>query len=246
MTVYSFSGRLLALPLSLHLALSPLALAGEQVIECASRHDRYQYCSVDTDGYVRLDRQLSRSPCIEDRTWGYDDDGVWVDEGCRARFAVGYGYDDDYDDDYNNDYDDDDDKDIDGKDLATAAVVIGGIALLGALLGDQNSAQPAPDYPPNYPTDPYPQQPPYLPQTPAWAVGTFRGYDAFYRTQLELTIAPNGVVSGYADGNPVSGSFQNNELRIRDMAFAVQPEGDGLSAVQRGNDSNRVRYHRLR
>jgi hypothetical protein len=33
-------------------------------------------------------RQLSDASCLLGKTWGYDDQGVWVDEGCSAGFAV--------------------------------------------------------------------------------------------------------------------------------------------------------------
>ncbi|MBM4254271.1 MAG: DUF3011 domain-containing protein [Deltaproteobacteria bacterium] len=60
-----------------------------QSINCASESGRHQYCRAQTDGYVRLDEQYSDAPCVAGRTWGYDDWGVWVDNGCRARFIVG-------------------------------------------------------------------------------------------------------------------------------------------------------------
>jgi hypothetical protein len=47
----------------------------------------YQYCRADTRNGVRLYRQLSRSSCQYNNTWGYDRRGVWVDNGCRAEFA---------------------------------------------------------------------------------------------------------------------------------------------------------------
>ncbi|MFN2240619.1 MAG: DUF3011 domain-containing protein, partial [Thermoanaerobaculia bacterium] len=28
------------------------------------------------------------SPCVRNQTWGEDRDGIWVDGGCRAEFAV--------------------------------------------------------------------------------------------------------------------------------------------------------------
>ncbi|HXH03617.1 MAG TPA: DUF3011 domain-containing protein [Candidatus Competibacteraceae bacterium] len=66
-------------------------------VTCESRDERYTYCRADTRGGVRLVDRLSRSPCIEGRTWGYDRRGIWVDQGCRARFALGSGgYYDDY------------------------------------------------------------------------------------------------------------------------------------------------------
>lgn len=60
---------------------------------CESNDMRVARCLVDTRGGVRLVRQDSDAPCIQGRTWGYDRDGVWVSNGCRARFTVGsYGY----------------------------------------------------------------------------------------------------------------------------------------------------------
>jgi hypothetical protein len=51
---------------------------------------------IDTRGGVRLVRQLSDRPCTYGRSWGYDQDHIWVDRGCRGVFEVGgrngYGY----------------------------------------------------------------------------------------------------------------------------------------------------------
>lgn len=63
------------------------SLRGELVV-CESDGSR-RICRADTRGGVVLQRQISRSACIEDRTWGYDQSGVWVDEGCRAEFMIG-------------------------------------------------------------------------------------------------------------------------------------------------------------
>jgi len=62
-----------------------------QTIDCASEQGRHRYCRARTDGYVRLDEQYSDTPCVAGRTWGYDDSGIWVDNGCRARFVIGRG-----------------------------------------------------------------------------------------------------------------------------------------------------------
>lgn len=59
-----------------------------QRVECASQNDGYSYCSVYTGGHVTLIRQLSQSPCREGRSWGFDDRGIWVNDGCRAEFEV--------------------------------------------------------------------------------------------------------------------------------------------------------------
>ena len=61
-----------------------------QIIRCESNDGRSRGCPIDARGGVRLIRQLSRSPCIEGQTWGRDRHGLWVSQGCRAEFEVGY------------------------------------------------------------------------------------------------------------------------------------------------------------
>jgi|GEM_PF-2671095 len=56
-----------------------------------SDNGHYQSRRVDTRGGVRLVRKLSDAPCIYGRSWGFDRDRVWVDDGCRAVFEVGNG-----------------------------------------------------------------------------------------------------------------------------------------------------------
>lgn len=73
------------------------------VLACESQEGRYRECRANTRNGVRLVRQLSTRPCIEGRTWGTGRDSIWVNDGCRAEFAVGgrsYGYDRDDDDRY--------------------------------------------------------------------------------------------------------------------------------------------------
>ncbi len=90
---------------------------GEDIdrITCGSDGIRREYCGFRNRG-VRLVEQLSRAPCVEDRTWGHDRQGVWVERGCRAVFDVrdregGRRNDDDRDGE--RDWDDDD-RDYDG------------------------------------------------------------------------------------------------------------------------------------
>lgn len=67
------------------------------LVRCESVEERTRYCTTDIHGDVRLVNQLSHSPCIEGRTWGWDREGIWVTEGCRAEFEIDqdYGYGDD-------------------------------------------------------------------------------------------------------------------------------------------------------
>jgi hypothetical protein len=90
----------------------PAGAAPERTINCESHDYRYQYCRVDTDSHVRLERQLSAfSRCVYGDTWGYDRRGVWVDRGCQAEFRVGR----------------------DGGGDGKTAAVVGGVAL-GAII----------------------------------------------------------------------------------------------------------------
>ena len=60
----------------------------QYVLTCASEDGRRHYCSADTRGGVTMQRQRSGSPCTQGTTWGFDQNGVWVDRGCRADFMV--------------------------------------------------------------------------------------------------------------------------------------------------------------
>jgi len=59
-------------------------------VRCESQGKNRSYCHADTSGGVSLARQLSRAACIQGRSWGYDGGGVWVDDGCRGEFHLGY------------------------------------------------------------------------------------------------------------------------------------------------------------
>ncbi len=67
------------------------APARKYTLTCESQQRHYHRCSAPNDGHVRLLEQLSRSACIQGRSWGYDRRGIWVDHGCRARFQVSDG-----------------------------------------------------------------------------------------------------------------------------------------------------------
>ena len=62
-----------------------------QIIRCESNpssDNGRKYCSANTRGGVRLSRRLGNAECIEGSSWGYDNNGVWVDNGCRAEFEL--------------------------------------------------------------------------------------------------------------------------------------------------------------
>ena len=59
-------------------------------IHCQSGNYQYNMCMVDTGrgSRVYVARQISKTPCVEGRTWGWNRAGVWVDAGCEAVFTV--------------------------------------------------------------------------------------------------------------------------------------------------------------
>ena len=59
---------------------------------CESKDSHTRYCNADTRYGVQIVRQLSRSACIEGRSWGVTNEGVWVSRGCRAEFSAGDRY----------------------------------------------------------------------------------------------------------------------------------------------------------
>ena len=59
-----------------------------RIVVCESTDRRTAYCNADTRGGIRLSRQLSDRRCIRGSTWGTNQRGIWVTDGCRAEFEV--------------------------------------------------------------------------------------------------------------------------------------------------------------
>lgn len=101
------------------LVLSPANVSAQEVqglgfgslaerVVCESHDGRYRECrgGQGVVQEVRLARQLSRTACIEGRTWGFNRGSVWVNHGCRAEFEVRYrGRDNDWNNGWNRDRD---------------------------------------------------------------------------------------------------------------------------------------------
>ena len=58
------------------------------MVTCESLNGRPGLCLADTTEGVRLVRRISDSNCQFGRDWGWDMNGIWVDNGCRGEFAV--------------------------------------------------------------------------------------------------------------------------------------------------------------
>jgi len=89
-------------------------------MSCASNDFHRHVCAADTSGGVQMVHQKSEAKCIQNSTWGYDKNGIWVDRGCRAEFEVRIQVPAvvehrDHDRDHGRDHDRDHDADREGR-----------------------------------------------------------------------------------------------------------------------------------
>ena len=68
----------------------PDAPAAASIVRCSSKlGEPRQSCPADTSHGVLLRTSTGEAPCLLGKTWGYDDNGIWVADGCSAEFVVG-------------------------------------------------------------------------------------------------------------------------------------------------------------
>lgn len=60
-----------------------------RTVVCESDFSGRHNCAAETSGGIQLSRQLSKTNCVLNKTWGYDSRGIWVSKGCRAEFLLG-------------------------------------------------------------------------------------------------------------------------------------------------------------
>jgi hypothetical protein len=60
---------------------------GQRTLRCESVDGREKHCAASLRG-AGLQKQVSRTPCIQGRNWRWDASGIWVKDGCRADFAI--------------------------------------------------------------------------------------------------------------------------------------------------------------
>lgn len=183
-----------------------------RTIRCKSSHGQRHYCRGRTDNRVTLVRQYSDTRCRKGSNWGFDRDGVWVDDGCEAEFRIGRG-----DGHAGRNRDDDS-----GNDNAIAAgAALAGLAIVAALASHEEKHQA--DIPP-------------------WAVGTFFGYDDLEGKELKLTVLPGGSVTGYADQHQFSGKLDGARLETGRHRFTIARSGNGFVATDLTDSAHKVRF----
>lgn len=58
-------------------------------VTCASTAGSRSQCAADTSAGVTLMRSTGPGQCLLGNTWGYDQTGVWVSDGCAGEFMLG-------------------------------------------------------------------------------------------------------------------------------------------------------------
>jgi hypothetical protein len=56
---------------------------------CESEPGERRVCPGDTSAGVALMKSTGPASCLLGKTWGYDDKGVWVADGCGGEFQLG-------------------------------------------------------------------------------------------------------------------------------------------------------------
>jgi hypothetical protein len=70
-------------------AFIPPATAVADSLMCASAQGAREHCAAETSAGVVLMKSTGTTACLLGKTWGYDDTGVWVFDGCVGEFIVG-------------------------------------------------------------------------------------------------------------------------------------------------------------
>ena len=203
---------------------SNLAAQGEYNVKCKSENWQYTRCSLRTPGYVTMVKQESKSPCTQGRTWDFDRREIWVDDGCAAEFRVHPS----------------DSEHLTGGEAAAAAGIVLGAAILGALANNKDHSYDDHYQDPNY------QGSRHSSFVPQWMIGTFRGYNPQYGTNVTLTINPDGrAMARTDDGRPIPGWINNQELHVGDAIFDVNQTREGFVTHPVGDHHNVLRYQRV-
>jgi hypothetical protein len=70
-------------------APKPVHAQQPETFSCQSVDGQRRFCRVDSSrGPIQMSRQLGDVRCTEGQNWGIENDGVWVDRGCRAEFMI--------------------------------------------------------------------------------------------------------------------------------------------------------------
>jgi len=228
----------LTLPRAAALVLALVAAPGAHAdynITCGSEGGRHKTCALREPGYVSLVRQISGARCEQGRSWDYDRREIWVDNGCEAEFRVEQwshrrG---------NEGSSSASSGDASSHDAAVAAAVVAGAAILGALASNKDHQDDYKYRDPNY------YGPRHTSYVPGWMVGTFRGYNPMYGSEVVMTIRPDGRMNANANGQAINGYINDEQLHVGPVIFDIDQTREGFITSQKGDRHNEVRYRRI-
>lgn len=202
----------------------------EQTIRCESHDHAYKFCPVETHGYVRLDRQLSkRTECRQGRNWDFDRRGIWVDDSCKGVFVVEDRHHSSGHEDHH------------GKEAVAA---VAALALIAAAASASNNKSNHNQDKNNHYQDKNYGHGGHSSYIPKWMVGDFSGYNLQYGTQVEMRISSDGRMRAHINGVNLTGYVNDQRAYIGDSEFYIDRAGDGFNTTQVGTESNKVHYSR--
>ncbi|PZQ64408.1 MAG: hypothetical protein DI570_05380 [Phenylobacterium zucineum] len=212
---------LIAAPLNVATFAAPAA--ADDYVRCESRDNRYQTCPISAGkhGYVRLNRQLGRHPCVQGRSWDYDKRRIWVDDNCRGEFVV-------------------EGRDGGGVNKGAAAAAVIGALVIGAAIASANKKDKDRD---NYDDDGY-YGGGHASYVAPWMEGEFAGYNTRYNEPVDLSISRDGRVTVRAKGQSVKGYVNGGRLYVGDHEFYLTRVADGVQTSQVDDPGNTVVYRR--
>jgi len=204
-------------------ALPQVAAAASREVLCESKHHNHAYCPTGPHGSVRVMEAFGRSRCEEGSTWGTDSGGIWVDQGCYARFWV-----------------EDPSSSHSNRNRNIAAGAIGAAAIAAIIASSKHDRD-------TEATDYYaPAQPPPQPYYRNRMVGRFHGYDSLHKADINVDIDPAGRVQYYALGQHVAGSLRGDRIFYRNGAtYSVEPTPSGFVLRWEGDPSNAISFQRV-
>lgn len=233
--------------------------AGDNTIVCESEFRQYRYCPAATGGAASIKRQLSPTACVQGQNWGYDRNGVWVSDNCRAEFTVGATWNPAVGADHagavtcesvRSEYKycpaDTQSNVRVSEEFSRSTCVLGqtwgydrnGVWAQGgcrakfAYGGGTTGTGHSTAAPAT--------------AIPDWLVGSFRGYNPLYDAGVQLDIAASGAVTGFLRGDRISGRYENGKLLVEGVQYTVREETDGFRTIQDSDPDNQVIYTRTR
>src|SRR6059058_1509455 len=58
-------------------------------VSCRSKLGQRSSCPADSSKGIVLAKSFGEAPCVLGKTWGFDDQGIWVADGCSGEFLAG-------------------------------------------------------------------------------------------------------------------------------------------------------------